>query len=356
MILADLGADVVRVDRPRGRGLHVTDDRTDPLLRGRRSVAADLKNPDDLETVHTLVKQADVVLEGLRPGVAERLGIGPEACTKHNPRLIYARMTGWGQEGPLAQYPGHDLNYLGLTGVLNAVGRGGERPVPPLNLVGDFGGGSMFLVVGVLSALFERERSGRGQVIDAAMVDGASVLAQMIWSLRSQGVWRDERGANLLDGGAPFYDTYTCADGRFVAVAAMEPQFYAALLDGLGIDPADLPEQLDHDGWPVLRHRFATAFATATRDEWTARFAGTEACVTPVLTFDESTRHPHLVARRAHVEVAGVTQPAPAPRFSRTPTGVPAPPPEPGAHNAEVLAEWTSQAPRPIRAASAQLG
>jgi alpha-methylacyl-CoA racemase len=344
MILADLGADVVRIERPRGRGLHITDDRSDPLLRGRRSIDADLKNADDLKTVRTLVEHADVLLEGLRPGVTERLGIGPDVCLGANPRLIYARMTGWGQRGPLARSPGHDINYLGLTGTLAAIGRAGERPIPPLNLVGDFGGGSMFLVTGVLAALFERERSGCGQVIDAAMVDGVSVLSQMIWSYRTQGLWHDERGTNLLDGGAPFYDTYTCADGRFVAVGALEPDFYAALLHGLEIDPAELPDQLDRDGWPVLRDIFTAAFAAHTRDEWADRFAGTEACVTPVLTFDESSRHPHSAARGAHVEIDGVVQPAPAPRFSRTPAGTPTPPPEPGHHTAEVRTEWAAGA------------
>jgi alpha-methylacyl-CoA racemase len=347
MILADLGADVVRIERPPGRGLSITDDRRDPLLRGRRSVAADLKNPEDLDVVRSLVEQADVLLEGLRPGVTERLGLGPDVCSILNPRLVYARMTGWGQGGPLAQSPGHDINYVGLTGTLAAVGRAGERPVPPLNLVGDFGGGSMFLVAGVLAALFERAGSGCGQVIDAAMIDGASVLSQQVWSMRSQGIWRDERGANLLDGGAPFYDTYTCADGQFVAVGALEPQFYTALLQGLELDPTQLPDQLDREGWPVLRDALTTAFATRTRDEWAEHFTDTDACVTPVLTFDEAILHPHLAARHTHIEIDGIVQPAPSPRFSRTPPGMPTPPPEPGAHAAEVLAQWTTRtAPR----------
>jgi alpha-methylacyl-CoA racemase len=263
-----------------------------------------------------------VLLEGYRPGVMERLGLGPDECIARNPRLVYARMTGWGQHGPLAPRAGHDINYISLTGALHAIGRAGERPVPPLNLVGDFGGGSMFLVVGVLAALWEAQRSGQGQVIDAAMVDGTSVLAQMIWSLLGQGAWTDERGANLLDGQAPFYDTYTCADGGHVAVGALEPQFYAALLDGLGLDPAELPAQDDRDRWPELRSRFADVFAGRSRDEWAERFAATDACVTPVLSFTEAASHQHLAARSTIVAPEGVQQASPAPRFSRTTTHV----------------------------------
>lgn len=325
MILADLGAEVVRVDRPAG-GLDLgTGDAPDPTLRGRRMLAADLKDPAGRDAVLRLVERADVLVEGYRPGVTERLGVGPDDCLARNPRLVYARMTGWGQHGPLARRAGHDINYIALTGVLHAVGRAGERPVVPLNLVGDYGGGSMLLLVGLLAALWEARTSGRGQVVDAAMVDGVSTLAQLTWTLRGQGLWSDERGANLLDGHAPFYDTYTCADGRHVAVGALEPQFYAQLLAGLGLDPAELPAQYDRAGWPTLRDRFTAVIATRTRDEWAAAFDGTDACVTPVLAFGEVAEHPHLAARNTIVAPGGTAQAAPAPRFSRTVPELPAP-------------------------------
>ncbi|MGH3942779.1 MAG: CaiB/BaiF CoA transferase family protein, partial [Pseudonocardiaceae bacterium] len=339
MLLADLGADVVRVERPRG-GLKVGAAASDQMLRGRRSVAADLTDPDDREVVLTLTERADVLIEGFRPGVTERLGVGPADCHARNPRLVYARMTGWGQEGPLALRAGHDINYLALSGVLHAVGGAGSKPVPPLNLVGDFGGGSMFLVLGVLAALWERERSGSGQVVDAAMVDGISVLAQMCWSMRAEGLWSDQRAANLLDSGAPFYDTYTCADGRFVAVGALEPQFYAALLAGLGLADEKLPPQLDRAGWPQLRERFTECFASRTRDEWVAVFDGSDACVAPVLSFGEVPAHPHIAARSTLIELGGVPQAAPAPRFSRTRPDRPTPPRTPGTDTAEVLTDW----------------
>jgi alpha-methylacyl-CoA racemase len=341
MLLADLGADVVRVDRPAGRMLRLTDSPVpDHVLRGRRSVAADLKDPGDLAMVRALADRADVLLEGLRPGVTERLGLGAEECLARNPRLVYARMTGWGQTGPWADRVGHDLNYLSITGALAAIGRAGERPVVPVNLVADFGGGSMVCVVGILSALVERATSGLGQVVDAAMVDGVSVLTQMLWALRAQGGWSDERGTNLLDGGAPFYDTYPCADGRYVAVGALEPHFYAALITGLGLDGERLPDQYDRAGWPVLRARFAEVIASKDRDHWSAHFDGTDACVTPVLTFAEAPSHPHLAARGTHLTLDGVTQPAPAPRFSRTPPATPRPPRPPGADTDEVLRDW----------------
>lgn len=343
MILADLGADVVRIDRP--GGLRLGDPaRPDPTLRGRRRVAADLKDPAGRETVLRLVERADVLLEGYRPGVTERLGVGPEPCHARNPKLIYGRMTGWGQDGPLARRAGHDINYISVTGVLHAIGRAGERPVPPLNLVGDFGGGSMLLVVGVLGALWEAQRSGRGQVVDAAMIDGASLLSQMFWGLLGDRMWVDERESNLLDGGAPFYDTYTCADGRHVAVGAIEPQFYAALLAGLGLaDRADLPEQHDREHWPLLRARFTETFARRTRDEWAAVFAATDACVTPVLAFGEVAAHPHVAARGTIVERGGVAQVAPAPRFSRTPAEIPDAQRAPETVDA-VLADWAAAA------------
>jgi alpha-methylacyl-CoA racemase len=340
MILADLGADVVRIDRPSG-GLKLgSPDVPDPTQRGRRRVVADLKDQAGRETVLRLVEHADVLLEGYRPGVTERLGVGPEQCHARNPRLVYGRMTGWGQDGPFAARAGHDINYISLTGALHAVGRPGERPVPPLNLVGDFGGGSMLLVVGVLAALWETQRSGQGQVVDAAMVDGASLLVQMIWGFLAQKAWIDERGANLLDGHAPFYDTYTCSDGGHVAVGALEPQFYAALVAGLGLADAGLPQQYDRDSWPELRARFTETFATRTRDEWAALFAGTDACVTPVLAFGEVATHPHVAARRTVVENEGVPQAAPAPRFSRTTTRLPGPAREPEDVD-QVLADWS---------------
>jgi alpha-methylacyl-CoA racemase len=339
MVLADLGADVVRVDRP-GGALRLGDpDRPDPTLRGRRRVAADLKDPAGRDTVLRLVDHADILIEGYRPGVAERLGVGPADCHARNLRLVYGRMTGWGQDGPMARQAGHDINYVSVTGALHAIGRAGERPVPPLNLVGDFGGGSMLLLVGVLAALLEARSSGRGQVVDAAMVDGASLLMQMTWAFYGQGHWADEREANLLDGGTPYYDTYTCADGQHVAIGPLEPRFYAQLLDGLGLDPTTLPAQGDVAGYPVLRERFTAAFATRTRDEWAAVFEGTEACVTPVLALDEVADHPHLTARGTIVAPDGVRQAAPAPRFSRTPATLPGPPAEAEAVEA-VLADW----------------
>jgi alpha-methylacyl-CoA racemase len=347
MVLADLGADVVRVERPPGRGMQLSGS-VDHLQRGRRSVAADLKSEDGRALVLSLAERADVLVEGLRPGVAERLGVGPDDCLARNPGLVYARMTGWGQSGPLADRAGHDINYIGLTGALHAIGRKGERPVPPLNLVGDFGGGSMLLLVGILSALWEAQRSGEGQVVDAAMVDGASLLSQMMWSFRGLGVWKDERGVNLLDGGAPFYDTYTCADGKHVAVGALEPQFYAALLAGLEIEPDGLPHQMDQSGWPKLRDVFTERFASRTRDEWADRFAGTDACVSPVLNFAEAAEHPHNRERDTYVEIAGVVQPAPAPRFSRTAAPTPSAPPEPGADTEAVLADWGVTRPAPL--------
>jgi alpha-methylacyl-CoA racemase len=340
MMLADLGADVVRVERPAGGLQLMAPDARDWLLRGRRSIAADLKDPAGRDLVLRLTDRADVVIEGFRPGVAERLGIGPEDTRARNPRLVYARMTGWGQDGPLAQRAGHDINYISLTGALHAFRTEGSRPTPPLNLVGDFGGGSTFLVMGILAALFERQQSGAGQVVDAAMVDGTSVLMQMVWSLRAQGLWRDEPASNLLDTGAPFYDTYACADGGYVAVGSLEPQFYAELLRGLGLDPADLPAQYDPAGWPVLRERFTTAFAAKTRDEWADIFGDTDACVTPVLALAEVADHPHLAARGTLTSLDGIVQAAPAPRFSRSVPAVPTTPPTPGGDTDDVLADW----------------
>jgi alpha-methylacyl-CoA racemase len=342
MVLADLGADVVRVDRPGPAFDPLPAGVPDVLLRGRRSVSLNLKLDEDKERMRALIGAADVLIEGYRPGVAERLGVGPEACAAINPRLIYARMTGWGQDGPLAQTAGHDINYIALTGVLHAIGREHEKPVPPLNLVGDVGGGSMLVLVGILAALFERNQSGAGQVVDAAMVDGAALLAQMMWSWRAGGVWTDVRGTNLLDGGCPYYDTYECSDGRYLAVGSLEPPFFAALLRGLGIDPQEFPEpeRTRPSTWPVMRQRFTALFQARSRDEWAAIFADTDACVTAVLTFEEAPGHPHLADRGTLAPLGGVVQAAPAPRFSRTRPGPPTPPVKPGENTDEVLTDW----------------
>lgn len=340
MLLADLGADVVRVDRPHATPLQ--DPRTDLVNRGRRSVCVDLKHPQGAELVLRLAERADVLVEGFRPGVAERLGIGPDQCRARNPRLVYGRMTGWGQEGPLASSAGHDITYLAVTGALHATGRSGGPPQVPVNLVGDFGGGALFLVVGVLSALWEARRSGIGQVVDAAIVDGTASLTTMLHGLLAGGQWRDERGSNLLDTGAPFYDVYETADGRHVAVGALEPQFFAELVRLLfgGTPPDDLPAQHDRAAWPLLRRLIAARFVQRSQQEWADTFEGTDACVAPVLSLTEAPRHPHLAARQTFVDREGVTQPAPAPRFSRTPSSLGGPPALPGQHTAEALRDW----------------
>jgi len=338
MLLAELGADLIRVDRPGGGGIFV-DPSKDALNRSRPSVAIDLKKAEGRDVLLRLLDSADVLVEGLRPGVLERLGAGPDEVLARNPRVVYARMTGWGQDGPLAQRAGHDINYLGLTGALHAIGPA-DKPVAPLNIGADFGGGSMFLLVGILAALLERGTSGRGQVVDAAMVDGAGSLVTMVYGLLGAGLWRDRRAANLLDGGAPFYDTYACADGRHVAVGALEPQFYAAFVDGLGVADALPGGQYDVAHWPEHRRIFTEAFAAKPRDEWAAVFEGTDACVTPVLGLTAAPAHPHLAARGTFVERDGVPQPAPAPRFSRTPAAVRSAPPRAGADTRAVLADW----------------
>lgn len=322
-LLADLGADVVCIQRP---GLIPPAGHRDQIQRGRTIVEANLKDPEQVEKVLGLIERADVLIEGFRPGVTERMGLGPDAALARNPRLVYGRMTGWGQEGPLADVAGHDINYISLTGVLHAIGRKGERPVPPLNMVGDFGGGSMFLIFGILSALVERQTSGKGQVVDAAMVDGALALSHMMWAFRGRGIWSDERGTNMLDSGAPYYDTYETSDGKYMAVGAIEPQFYALLLQGLGLDAAELPAQNDFSAWPELQKLFTEKFLSKTRDEWSLIFVGTDACVSPVLTWAEASGNEHIAARGSLVELDGVTQHAPAPRFSRTPSGAPTPP------------------------------
>ena len=337
MILSDLGADVLRVDRAENCG-PATAAPPDPLSRGRRSIGLNLKDPEGTGVLLRLADDADVLVEGFRPGVTERLGCGPAECARRNPRLVYARMTGWGQHGPLAATAGHDIDYIGVSGALAPIGRAGQRPVPPLNLVADFGGGGMLLAVGILAALLERERSGLGQVVDAAMVDGSALLTSFLHGMRAAGGWRDERGTNLLDGGAPFYDTYESADGRYLAVGALEPRFYAALLAGLGLAGDDsLPAQYDRAGWPVLRARLSDAFRGRTQAEWGEVFAGTDACVAPVLGPAEAPAHPHNAARGVFIDVGGVVQPAPAPRFGRTAAGLPEPPPRPGADTDAVL-------------------
>lgn len=343
MILGDLGAEVVRIERPRPAG--APQGSRDSMLRNRRPVVADLKSDEGRDVVLRLIAKADVLIEGFRPGVTERLGLGPDDCRAVNERLIYGRMTGWGQTGPRSQQAGHDINYISLNGVLHAIGRKGERPVPPLNLAGDFGGGSMFLVVGLLAALWERQVSGQGQVVDAAMIDGSSVLMQMMWSFRATGIWSDERGTNMLDGGAPYYDTYETADGKYVAVGSLEPQFYAQLLHGLGLDPATLPSQLDASRWGELRAAFTEAFAAHDRDHWAKVFNGTDACVTPVLSFAEVETEPHITERetflRENFEDVVNLQPAPAPRFSRSAASTPTPPGE-GRSDAEtILRDWS---------------
>jgi alpha-methylacyl-CoA racemase len=338
MQLADLGADVVRVDRPRGTGDLVRDPQKEILFRGRRSIAVDLARPDGAATVRRLCMSADVLLEGNRPGVAERLGVGPDACLLSNPGLVYARATGWGQEGPLAARAGHDLTYTALSGALSTFGEAGRKPVPALNLVSDFGGGGTFLVIGVLAALIERTRSGRGQVVDAAMIDGTSYLLASVFTMVNAGEWRHRRGHNLIDGGAPFYDTYECRDGGYVAVAALEPKFWRVLVERLGLD-IDPSSQWDESTWPALKNLLATTFAGRERDEWTALLEGVDACTAPVLTLAEAPHHPHLAQRGTHLARGEGVEPAVAPRFSRTPGAVGAAPQAPGASTREVLAE-----------------
>jgi len=323
MMLADLGADVVRIRRP--GGLEMPPEDRDLLHRGKRIVDLDVKTRP--EALLGLAAKADVLLDCFRPGTCERLGIGPDDCAAVNPRLIFARITGWGQQGPLAQTAGHDINYLSLTGALSALGYADRPPMPPLNLVADFGGGSMLVLLGIVAALYERERSGKGQVVDAAMVDGVSLLAQVMWTMKSTGALREKRESFLLDGGAPFYRCYETSDGKYVAVGAIEPQFFAALLTGLGLSPDEVPAQSDRGAYPQMFDVFATRFASRTRDEWTQVFAGTDACVTPVLTWGEAAADAHLNARSTVITAHGAEQAAPAPRFSRTPAGPVGPPP-----------------------------
>ena len=342
MVLADMGAEVIRVDRAQSvRGGDPQHPPVDIMNRGRRSIGVDLKHPDGVETVLRLVEGADALIEGFRPGVAERLGIGPDECLERNPALVYGRMTGWGQDGPYAASAGHDINYIALSGTLHSIGRAGGPPVPPLNLVGDFGGGGMLMAFGVACALVEAANSGQGQVVDTAMVDGASVLATFIHGLTAMGMWQEERGTNLLDTGAHFYDVYETADGRYVSIGSIEPQFYAELLrlTGLDSDP-DMAQQMNRPRWPELKGRLSAVFKTKTRDQWCELMEGTDVCFAPVLSPSEAPDHPHNQARGTYVEVAGIRQPAPAPRFSRTPGAISRPPSHPGQHTDEVLGEW----------------
>ena len=341
MMLADMGADVLEIDRPGSSDLGLNRERWyDAMMRGRRSVTLDMKSKDGAKAALELIGKADALIEGFRPGVMERLGVGPDASLAKNPKLVYGRMTGWGQDGPMAARAGHDINYIALAGPLAAIGRPNEAPVPPLNLVGDFGGGGMLLAFGIAAALVEAQRSGQGQVVDAAMCEGASLLSTMFHGMLASKRWAEQRGANPLDGGAPWYDTYETKDAKHVSIGSIEVRFYADLLERLGLSGADLPKQHDRAGWPVLRSRFTAAFKSKTRDEWCTVFEKSDACFAPVLNWTEAYEHPHNVARKSFVEVGGVKQPAPAPRFSRTPGQVRRKPPERGEGGAAALADW----------------
>lgn len=341
MMLSDMGAEVIRIDRAERVMPEVFgNSSTDIMARGRRSVGVDLKNPQGVETALKLIEQADALIEGFRPGVMERLGLGPAVCLERNPGLVFGRMTGWGQEGPIAHAAGHDINYIALTGALHSIGRKGERPVPPLNLVGDFGGGGLMLAFGIVCGLVERQSSGKGQVVDAAMVDGASALMAIFHGMRHAGVFRDERGTNVLDTGSHFYNTYETADGQHICIGSIEPQFYAELLRLTGLAGQDLPHQNDMSKWPEMEARMASIFKSKTRDEWCQLMEGTDVCFAPVLSIGEAYEHHHNRARNAFIELDGKLQPAPAPRFSRTAPEVTKPPSYPGSDTDAVLADW----------------
>ncbi len=341
MLLSDMGADVLRVDRLSAAGLGISmRSKFDLLSRGRRSVAFDLKKPEAIEAVLKLIEKADALLEGFRPGVMERLGLGPDVCLKRNPRLVYGRMTGWGQEGPLAHAAGHDINYIALTGALHSIGRKGDRPVPPLNLVGDFGGGALYLALGIVAGLLEAQKSGKGQVVDAAMVDGAASLMTAIYGLKAAGVWSGGRGENILDTGAHYYEVYETSDGKYVAVGSIEPKFYEELLELSGLKGQELPHQNDRNAWPAMKERLTRIFKSKTRDEWCRIMEGSDVCFAPVLSMEEAPQHPHNRHRGTFVEVEGVVQPGPAPRFSRTPGRIQRPPASPGEHTEEALRDW----------------
>jgi len=358
MMLADMGAEVVRVDRVQAVRDGVSGAHWDVMLRGRRNIALDLKQPEGAETLLGLVERADALIEGFRPGVMERLGVGPDTCLARNPKLVFGRMTGWGQSGPYANSAGHDINYIALAGALAHFGRAGEPPTPPLNMVGDFGGGGMLLAYGVVCALLEAQRSGKGQVVDAAMVDGSAVLMSMFWAFKNIGMFDENaRGTNLLDTGAHFYDVFECLDGEYVSIGSIEPQFYALLLEKTGLADAAGPnaavrnagefvEQMDRAKWPQLKQQLAAVFRTKTRAQWNEIMEGTDVCYAPVLRMSEAAKHPHNVARQTFIEVAGTTQPAPAPRYSRTEPSAPTPPAHAGEHTRAVLADWGFDAAR----------
>jgi len=341
MMLSDMGAEVLRIDRTADAGLGIAMETKYNLLnRGRRSVAFDLKRPEAAEALLRLVERADALIEGFRPGVMERLGIGPDQCLAHNPRLVYGRMTGWGQEGPLAHAAGHDINYIALAGALHSIGRTGETPVPPLNLVGDFGGGALYLALGIVTGLLEAQKSGKGQVVDTAMVDGVASLMTAIYGMRGAGVFTDNRGENMLDTGAHFYDAYETSDGKYICIGSIEAKFYEELLRLSGLKGEELPRQLDRKSWPAMKERIAKLFRTKTRDEWCRIMEGSDVCFAPVLSMEEAPRHPHNRQRATFVEENGVIQPAPAPRFSRTPSAIQRPPARPGEHTEEALRDW----------------
>jgi alpha-methylacyl-CoA racemase len=341
MLLSDMGADVIRIDRLADAGLGISAGTKFNLLnRGRRSVALDLKRPEAIETVLKMVERADALIEGFRPGVTERLGLGPDVCLGRNPKLVYGRMTGWGQEGPLAHAAGHDINYIALSGALHSIGRRGKAPVPPLNLVGDFGGGALYLALGIVAGLLETQKSGKGQVVDAAMVDGAASLMTVIYGLRGSGLWTENRGENMLDTGAHYYDVYETSDGKYISVGSIEAKFYDELLRLSGLKNQELPRQQDRNAWPAMKERVAAIFKSKTRDEWCRIMEGSDVCFAPVLSMDEAPQHPHNRHRGTFVQVEGVTQPGPAPRFSRTPSAIQRPPARPGEHTEEALRDW----------------
>jgi alpha-methylacyl-CoA racemase len=337
MMLADMGAEVVRIDRLSQKG---SGHRANVLNRGRRSIALDLKNPAGVETVLRLVESADAIIEGFRPGVMERLGLGPDACLARNPKLIFGRMTGWGQTGPLAQAAGHDINYISIAGALGAMGYSDRPPAPPLNLVGDFGGGAMYLLTGILAALHERNHSGQGQVIDAAMTDGTASLLSPFYGLMEMGMWTTARQANKLDGGAHYYGSYECSDGKYISIGSIEPQFYALLLEKCGIEDTDFLVQQDQNTWPQLRDKLSQLFLKKSRSEWCELMEGSDVCFAPILDLGEAPSHPHNVARETYVDYKGVTQPAPAPRFSRTESEIQSPAAMAGEHTEEILSDW----------------
>jgi len=339
MMLADLGADIIRVDR-NGNPYGVEDPKYIVWHRSRKSISVDLKNPGGIGVLLRIIEQSDALIEGFRPGVMESLGLGPDICLNRNPKLIYGRMTGWGQDGPLSQAAGHDINYIAITGALHAIGRNGENPVPPLNIIGDLGGGGMMLALGIMCALYETQQSGKGQIVDANIVDGTTALMGFFYTMKAGGVFQDRRGSNTLDGGAHFYDTYETRDGKYVAIGSIEPQFYKLLLSHTGIDDPEFKDQMNQSKWPELKAKIAAVFMTKTRDQWCAIMEGTDACFAPVLSLDEAPKHPHNVARKTFVEVDGVLQPAPAPRFSRTRPEIQSPPPIPGQDTDEVLTDF----------------